>query len=124
MKLKLDGTELDHKSYPIWLTKMHRSIVSDIRDINAKIEIIAKDSAWDDVLLLSQERHQMITDFFEQIDFENDYQTAKELESEVEKSSERVKKIMVKSRQATVKDGLALQNKQKAINSYRDTIRS
>jgi len=103
---------------------MHRSIISDIRDINAKIEIIAKDSAWDDVLLLSQERHQMITDFFEQIDFENDYQTAKELELEVEKSSERVKKIMVKSRQATIKDGLALQNKQKAINSYRDTIRS
>jgi len=103
---------------------MHRSILSDIQQINNQIEIIAKDSAWDDVLLLSQERHQMITGFFEQIDFEHDYTTAKQLELEVEKSSEKVKKIMQQSRQLIVQDGLALQNKQKAINSYRQTVRS
>ncbi len=103
---------------------MHRSIMSDIQEINNKIEIIANNSAWDDVLLLSQERHQMITDFFDQLDFESDYQTAKQVEIEVDKSIERVKKIMKKSRKQIIGDGLALQNKQKAIKSYQRTLRN
>lgn len=95
-------------------------MLKKVKEINTQIETLANQNDWEDVLIMSQQRHQYITHNLEGIEFEDDIKSAKTLENLVSTCDEKIRSIMKKSKSKMVSESLSLKHSFNAVNQYKN----
>ena len=95
-------------------------IIEKVKEINTQIETLANQNDWDDVLIMSQQRHTYITQNLDGIEFAEDIKAAKTLENMVFDCDKNIRNIMEKSKSKMIGESLALKHNMKAVNQYRN----
>ncbi len=95
-------------------------ILEKVKEINTQIKILANQNNWEDVLIMSQQRHSYITQNLDGIEFVEDIKAAKTLENLVTDCDKNVRSIMKKSKSTLINESLSLKHNFKAVNSYQN----
>jgi len=95
-------------------------ILKKVKEINTQIETLANQNNWEDVLIMSQQRHSYITQNIEGIEFVDDIKSAKILENLVSDSDEKIRSIMKMSKSSMISESLSLKHNFNAVNQYKN----
>jgi hypothetical protein len=98
---------------------MLQSMIEKVKKINMQIETLAHQNDWEDVLIMSKERHHYITENLDGIEFVEDIKAAKTLEHLVVDCDKKIRLIMEVSKKAIINESLDLKHKHQALNHYK-----
>ncbi|PCI73333.1 MAG: hypothetical protein COB38_01150 [Gammaproteobacteria bacterium] len=95
-------------------------LLEKVKEINIQIETLAMQNDWEDVLIMSQERHQYIAHNLNGIEFADDIKSAKTLENLVSECDNNIRSIMKISKSKMISESLSLKHNFNAVNQYKN----